>query len=137
MKKGLLLTLGFFVTCLTLCGCSSSEPPLARTEKIENIQAVFLNRPNDYTVLIQKDKQLIPRTLSTIHFHNHGEVKLLMDAPSKGAMWAELRFYGEGKRTTKMEIDIHIHSKNDIQGGQWRERHGKGAEQVGGVNKIE
>lgn len=138
MKKGLLI---FAVVCFSLCGCDSAiDPPVSSTEKIENVQSVFINRPNDYTILVQKDNQLIARTITS---YNHvgyrhktlGTVKVFMDA--KGPMWVEIRHYKEGKQTLKTEADIHIHSKNDIQGGQWRERHGKGPEIVGGVNKIE
>jgi hypothetical protein len=136
MKKGLLL-IGLAAICFTFCGCSS-PPTLSKTEKIDNIQAVFLNRPHDYTIYTQKDNQLIPRT---IYSHDgqfsHPPVKIFLDVSPKDAIWAEIRYYSEGKRTMKIEADIHIHSKNDIQGGQWREKHGKGPEHVGSVNKIE
>lgn len=145
MKKGLLLA-GFFVACLTLCGCSAvTDPAVSSTEKIENVQSVFINRPNDYTILVQQGNQLIPRTITSYNNHHYrhktfAEVKVFTD--TKGPMWVEIRHYKEGgKENTghllKIEADIHIHSKNDIQGGQWREKHGKGPEVVGKVNKIE
>lgn len=105
--------------------------------KIESIESVFLNRPNDYTLLVRKNNQLEAQSLY-VGSCGYGGIKLITDA--RDGIWANVKKYknvGGGSVNYKYEIDIHIRSKDDIQGGQWREKIGKGPENVGGVHRIQ
>lgn len=128
-----------FFALLLFCGCSERWVPV-KTTRIDNIEAVFINRPNDYTVLIRDKNELIARSFIVGNYGNYGRagyIKLLMDA--KEFMWLEIQDYenkGSIGYRNKSEIQIHIRSKNDIQGGQWCERRGKSVVS-GRVHKVE
>ena len=126
----------FAIALFCFVGCNKSDSNLIvnKANKIHNVEVVFINRPHDYTIMVREKDQLVAKH---IYGRDGGQVKVFTDA--KNGIWVETRTWKHenGNKSHKFDADIHIHSKNDLQGGQWRERHGKGAEQVGGVNKIE
>lgn len=127
----------FAFVLLACCGCGQTVWTLDKTTKVDNIEAVFLNRPNDYTVLVRDKNELIAKSLQSSTSYaaeERGQVRVFTDA--KGGMWAEIRTYKDGGHGRKVDIDIHIRNTDDVQGGQWREKIGKGPEHVGGVNRI-
>src|SRR5579859_4710637 len=104
MLKWLLVAL---VIGITQISCSSTPKwVLDKKTKIDNIQAVFINHPNDYMILTKEKNQLIATQYATYN----GEVKLFMDVDAKERMWAEVRKYknegGGGGHTKRMFIFI-------------------------------
>lgn len=115
------------------CSCSSTTPSypaptwaVEETGKYEPVMKVFMNKANNYTVMVQNGTTLEPKTIG-------GSIKLLTDVSEDKPMYVawkkwkctnkdEAR-YSNGARPYEFtyEYEIHIHNAKQIAAGTWEE----------------
>jgi len=105
--------MGFVTIILTLVVVGLAIPlirPQIAHKKIEGVVRIFMHDRDHYT-LLTKTQDSARLQLVEIEV----EPSLIMDLPEKKAMWA----YVKTDRKTMLKAEIHLHSVNCIDGGDW------------------
>lgn len=101
---------------LLLSGCGKE---IHTKERFTNVLAVFYNSNKSYSLLVRgESNEIISK-----EFHYDNSFKVLDDVPLDTPMWAEVQQDGNTATHIHSEVEIHIHSAKDLNGGSWD--HGK------------
>jgi len=111
MKKTLLVAM---LASLLLVGCE--EKP--RKKYVTKFEAIFMHAPGTYSILHRtSDKGLVS------YYFGHAyetDYILLDDVPTEESCWAEYEERGCGCGGNKSKTIIHIHSLQEIRGGEYQ-----------------
>ena len=102
-----------------LSGCG--EPT---EDRIENVVAVYMHEVDHYSVAVADSNSASSRVEIAYlsgQYNSRGRVKIFRDVPAGKMMW--VRRVRLNDMDSHVELEIHIHSTADIQGGGWN--HGK------------
>lgn len=103
-----------------LCGCGSGG--YSKNDRISNVQQVFYNTNDSYTIWYREGDELLNRSLN-------GHVTIKIDATDE--MWADIsEWYATGGGRNRDELYshrsvIHIRGISDLSGGKYNESTGK------------
>ena len=114
-------------------GCDKPE------SRIENVERVLTDMNGCYELLTldPQSKEVNERQFCGYVYQRSTEIRLFADALSGQPMWADYRFKEQDKNGyCHYELDIHMHSAKDVNGGGWQRTVGKQS-QRGGVEVIE
>jgi len=116
---------------------------VAARGKTDNIVSVFMNNPHEYVIVekssTSKGTKLVAKTIQ-------GEFELVADVPVDKLIYAtwtrthNLRYSeSDRERLSRFTYVIHLHSENDLQGGEWHYRSGGKLPKTtkGKVTKVE
>ena len=147
MKKEMVLLAGLVVLVLALASggihCMMRHDRATRLSRgcdrpesrIENVERVLTDMNGCYELLTldPQSKEVDERRFCTLRT----KIRLFADALSGQPMWADYRFKEQDEDGyCRYELDIHMHSAKDINGGGWQRTVGKRS-QTGGVEVIE
>ena len=116
-----------------IISCDRSDCKI-HEEKIDGVVRVFVHEPYHFSLLVKHESNG-----SELDFQNYkgweiNEFRVFSDVASDKEMWAKKIFDGRGfERQCRFELQIHIHSVNDIHSAGWD--HGKFGQ--GQTNVIE
>lgn len=129
----------YILLILLLCtGCSPpSKVWIPNGIEQYEVQRVFMNNSQEYTVFKNVKNELFPTNLH-VSYYNQGTIQVLPDVPADKPMFVVVtKFILQGDSSTiRNDYQIHIHDASEINGGQWKKQLGKQT-QTGPVQVIE
>ena len=132
----LYLIIGSFIVASVSCrwGEYYSVPDI----KIENISRIFMHKPSQYSIVYDRDGVGVSRLLE-IYWIDSGSIKIVSDVAENEKMWATLKaeeaIYSEFRKQVKkdtryLEMELHVHSVKNIEGGECIERRSRGSTRI-------
>ena len=94
---------------VTICNFS-----VQKEIKVEDIIRVFMNRPTEFTFMIQ-DLDSGNLLLKTYRVEHEEDVRIISDVLQENKIWMAKKRLRNGTGT----LEIHVHSFKDLEGGGW------------------
>ena len=91
-------------------------------EKVENIERIFFHENFRFTYLVRRGNVIEPVSL-TYFWEKGTKVTYYEDVPPNKSMWAVVQGKGNSKDGIITNIEIHLHTVKEVDGGGWN--HGK------------
>jgi hypothetical protein len=115
------------LTCILLLATGCGQP--TTTEVVyKDIDRVFMHDWNTVSFFRQNSDGSIEHKF--LYSHLRGDIKYFSDVPEKQKMWAK-EIIVDGNMTTDRYVEIHLHSVNEVAGGEWDHgKHGSGTVSV-------
>ena len=103
------------VASLLLMGCGARGLGAHHTTFL--VEGVYLGASDSMTLLVRDSDGV----LRPMEYKNACcmKITLMDDVAPENRMWARVSRYGNGNGDTVTAIEAHIHSTQDVQGGDW------------------
>lgn len=122
MKKACLLLL------ISLVVCSCEKVKLSEEKVI--VSRVMMHRPGDYTIFTVEGNTMVRRSFESKVCSVSREPVIYLDVPQGSPMWAIIEAWKDedcGMMNIKVLSEIHLNTPQQIEGGAWDEKVGKGS----------
>jgi hypothetical protein len=105
-------------------------------QRYEYVTRVFMHAPREYTFFCQSPGSAV---ITSYHFYTVN-AKFLADIPDGEFMWVIMRTRGDrplmNESASVLDLEMHIHSVKDVNGGGWRLNRGKFGAEEGQTNVV-
>ena len=124
-----ILAVGYFVYSERNSMIKADERKMKDEIIVKNVKRVFMHDPGRYSVLVQDPGSLEYKPLNVPGWgsaSNCHSIRIFGDVPESDSIWLRFHYIGEAGDLQR-ELEIHIRSEKDIEGGGWDHgKHGRG-----------